>query len=134
MFGYNQGLMGGLLTQQTFLNRFPEIDMTLATNTGQLHHLANIQGITVACLNAGCCVGATWCIFWGDWLGRRKTIFLGTLIMALGSIVQTSTYSLDQLIAGRTIIGVGNGINTASVPIYIAKISKSHRRGQLMLL
>jgi MFS family permease len=134
MFGYNQGLMGGLLANQTFLDTFPQIDMLLATNVHQLHHLANVKGITVACFNAGCFVGALWCIFWGDRFGRRKAIFIGTFVMLLGAIIQTSSFSLAQFIAGRTILGAGNGINTATVPIWQSEVSKSHRRGQLILL
>lgn len=45
------------------------------------------------------------CVFLGDRLGRRKTIFLAGCIALVGIIIQASPFSLGQLIAGRVITG-----------------------------
>lgn len=42
-------------------------------------------------------------------LGRKKTIFIGSIIMVIGAAIQCSSFSLGQLIASRFITGFGNG-------------------------
>jgi len=93
-----------------------------------------IAGIVIACFSAGCFIGALLCIFIADVLGRRKTIFLGTIFMIIGAIIQASSFTLAQFIAGRTILGFGNGINSATVPTWQSETAKSHRRGFLILM
>lgn len=62
-------------------------------------------------------------------LGRRKSIFIGSMIMVVGAILQFTAYSLPQFVVGRLICGFGNGINTSTVPVWQAECSKPHRRG-----
>ncbi|KAL9022037.1 MAG: hypothetical protein Q9185_000778 [Variospora sp. 1 TL-2023] len=91
-------------------------------------------GISVASYNLGCFLGACTCIKVGDMLGRRKTIFMGSAIMVVGAALQCSAYSLSHLIIGRIITGIGNGFNTSTVPTWQSECSKSHRRGQLVMV
>lgn len=114
LFGYDQGVMGGLLTLPSFLRTFPEMDVEGAPLARQ-NYVSTIQGISVASYNAGCFVGALATIFIGDILGRRKAIFVGTLIMVIGAALQCSAVNIGHLIAGRVITGFGNGINTSTV-------------------
>jgi MFS family permease len=138
LFGYDQGVMGGLLTLPAFTKVFPEIDTTAAGTAGltasQAEHRSTIQGISVASYNVGCFFGAISCIWIGDWLGRRKTIFLGSAIMVVGAALQASAFSLPHFIVGRIITGMGNGLNTSTVPTWQSECSKSHRRGQLVMV
>jgi len=138
LFGYDQGVMGGLLTLPAFTKVFPEIDTTAAGTAGltasQKDHRSTIQGISVASYNVGCFFGAISCIWIGDWLGRRKTIFLGSAIMVVGAALQSSAFSLPHFIVGRLITGMGNGLNTSTVPTWQSECSKSHRRGQMVMV
>ncbi|PQE29669.1 sugar transporter STL1 protein [Rutstroemia sp. NJR-2017a BBW] len=81
LFGYDQGVTGGLLTLPSFVKTFPEIDTVNNTD----NHTSTIQGISVASYNLGCFVGAILTIFIGDMLGRRRMIFLGSAIMIYGT-------------------------------------------------
>lgn len=138
LFGYDQGVMGGLLTLPAFTKVFPEIDTTTSGTAGltasQIDHRSTIQGISVASYNVGCFFGAICCIWIGDWLGRRKTIFLGSAIMVVGATLQASAFSLPHFIVGRVVTGLGNGMNTSTVPTWQSECSKSHRRGQLVMV
>ncbi|KAK8152988.1 sugar transporter STL1 [Phyllosticta citrichinensis] len=129
LFGYDQGVMGGLLTLGSFVKVFPE--MEIKGSPAEQEHRATIQGIAVASYNLGCFVGAVACIWTGNMLGRRWSIFLGSAIMVVGAALQTSAFSLAHFIVGRIITGVGNGLNTSTVPTWQAETSKSHRRGQV---
>lgn len=130
-FGYGQGDIGGLITVESFRQRFPQIDVL--SNPGNLH-VATIQGITVATWNIGCFVSAIITIFLGDVLGRKKTLLLGITLMATGKIIQCSSYSYGQYLAGRFIAGFGNGFNTSTMPSYQAECTKAHRRGTMLMV
>ncbi|THW92089.1 general substrate transporter [Aureobasidium pullulans] len=134
LFGYDQGVMGGLLTLKSFVGTFPEIDTQHPPRGQTASYVSTVQGISIASYNLGCFVGALMTIWIGDWLGRRKTIFLGSAIMVIGATLQTSAFSLGHLIAGRVITGVGNGMNTSTVPSWQSECSKSHRRGQMVMI
>ncbi|EKG12331.1 Sugar/inositol transporter [Macrophomina phaseolina MS6] len=134
LFGYDQGVMGGLLTLPSFLKTFPEIDVNSGTTQGERDHISTIQGIAVASYNVGCFCGAVSCIWVGNMLGRRWTIFIGSAIMVIGAALQTSAFGLAHFIVGRIITGIGNGLNTSTVPTWQSETSKSHRRGQLVMI
>ncbi|EGD99308.1 sugar transporter STL1 [Trichophyton tonsurans CBS 112818] len=132
------GVMGGLLTLHSFEKVFPEIATSNAAVAGltqaEKNHRSTIQGISVASYNLGCFVGAIACIWVGDRLGRRKTIWLGSVIMVVGATLQASAFGLPHFIVGRLVTGVGNGLNTSTVPTWQSECSKSHRRGQLVMI
>jgi MFS family permease len=131
LFGYDQGVMGGLLTLPSFVKTFPEID-TLH-NAGN-NHVALIQGITVSSYNLGCFLGAVITMFIADILGRRKMILVGSSIMVIGAALQASAGALPHLIIGRFITGVGNGMNTSTVPTWASETSRSHKRGKMVMI
>ncbi|GIZ42309.1 hypothetical protein CKM354_000558400 [Cercospora kikuchii] len=131
LFGYDQGVMGGLLTLESFVAVFPEIDTRGESGTS---NRATTQGISIASYNLGCFLGAVVCIWLGQYLGRRRTIFLGSAIMVVGAVLQTAAFGLTQLIIGRIITGVGNGLNTSTVPTWQSETSKSHKRGQMVMI
>lgn len=62
----------------------------------------------------------------------------GGLIMILGVIIQITAFkghhATAQFIIGRTITGVGNGINTSTIPTYQAECSKTKNRGLLICI
>ncbi|CAK7224177.1 hypothetical protein SBRCBS47491_005460 [Sporothrix bragantina] len=137
LFGFDQGVVGGVLTLDSFTATFPEICTTTACTAGMspaaANHQSVLQGVSVSSYNLGCFVGALLTIVLGDRLGRKRCIFGGSLIMALGAVLQCSAFALPQLIVGRVICGMGNGINTSTVPVWQAECSKSHRRGPTVM-
>ncbi|KAL5375382.1 hypothetical protein PMIN06_002682 [Paraphaeosphaeria minitans] len=101
LFGYDQGVMGGLLTLGSFLRHFPEIDTAHPPPGTTASYTFTIQGITVGAYTLGCFFGAVATIWLGNMLGRKRTIFVGSAIMVVGAILQTSSFGLPQLIIGR---------------------------------
>ncbi|KAK6204142.1 hypothetical protein LQW54_008376 [Pestalotiopsis sp. IQ-011] len=134
LFGYDQGVMGGLLTLPSFLATFPQIDTQNPPPGSSASQASNIQGITVGGYTLGCFFGALATIWLGNILGRKRTIFIGSSIMIVGAAIQCSSFSLGQLIAARLITGFGNGMNTSTVPTWQSETSKAHRRGQMVMI
>jgi MFS family permease len=106
--------MSGIITAPAFNNMFQE---TKDNST--------MQGFVTAVYELGCLAGAMLILGIGDLLGRRRAIILGAIIMLLGVIIQITAMHwatpLAQLIVGRVVMGVGNGINTSTIPTYQGK-------------
>ncbi|KAI9171860.1 MFS monosaccharide transporter [Paramyrothecium foliicola] len=137
LFGYDQGVTGGVLTMDTFMRQFPAIwpnDPSIEGDAALRSERSTHQGIAVASYNLGCFLGAVITIWLGNPLGRRRMIFLGTAIMIVGAILQASAFSLEQLIVGRIITGLGNGGNTSTVPMWQSETCSAHKRGKLVMI
>ena len=65
-----------------------------------------------------------------DFLGRRWTIVIGSLIFLLGGGLQTGAMVLGELMAGRFLAGLGVGFLTMIIPLYQAEIAHPSIRGQ----
>ncbi|KAH7134584.1 general substrate transporter [Dactylonectria estremocensis] len=126
LFGYDQGVMSGIIAAPAFNEYFPET------------YGKTMQGLVTAIYEIGCLAGAMFILATGDLLGRRKAMILGGFIMILGVIIQITCVKghsqLAQLIVGRIITGVGNGINTSTIPTYQAECSKTTNRGLLICI
>ncbi|BFZ53530.1 hypothetical protein PYCC9005_000555 [Savitreella phatthalungensis] len=121
LFGYDQGLLGGVLVGDQFIKHFEDPS-------------PSTQGFVTSIYDIGCFVGCIVCLFIGDLLGRRRTIMAGVSIMAGGAILQTLSADVAQLAWGRFIAGIGNGLNTATAPVYHAEVSEAHDRGKAVVM
>ncbi|KAJ3920792.1 general substrate transporter [Lentinula edodes] len=129
LFGYDQGVMSALLTANQFEKVFPQVVVS-----DQHPDHATLQSFLVAIYEIGCLSGALINLVLGDRFGRKRTIALGCFIMTIGAIIQAASYSYAQIIVARIITGVGNGLNTSTVPAYHAECSPPHQRGSLIMI
>lgn len=63
----------------------------------------------------GCFLGAIVSLIVGEKLGRRMCIMAGCVTLSIGAALQCSAYGIPQLIVGRIVAGVGNGLNTSTI-------------------
>ncbi|KAF1827897.1 general substrate transporter [Dissoconium aciculare CBS 342.82] len=122
LFGYDQGVFGGVIVTDDFLQT-----LGIVGNT-------SLQGTITAIYDIGCFFGAIMAFVIGDMIGRKKTILLGTTIMSVGALLQITAYGVPQMIVGRIIAGIGNGCNTATAPPWQAETSKAAWRGKLIVI
>ncbi|KZT28010.1 general substrate transporter [Neolentinus lepideus HHB14362 ss-1] len=128
LFGYDQGVMSGLLTGNQFEATFPQV----VVDSAHPNH-ATLQSFIVAIYEIGCLVGALSNLWIGDRLGRRRTIFWGGIVMTVGAVLQTTSYSYAQMIVARIVTGIGNGLITSTVPSYHAECSHASNRGSFIM-
>lgn len=121
LFGFDQGVFGGILEHPLFQSTFRRPSPM-------------IQGQIVSSYDLGCILGALMTVFVGDVIGRRKTISLGCMFVVLGGIIQSSSYSLPQMIVGRIVAGVGVGMNSVAVPMWQSETCKPEHRGKLIAI
>ncbi|PLB43365.1 general substrate transporter [Aspergillus steynii IBT 23096] len=128
LFGYNQVGVGGLLAFESWTQTFPEIDTTHIENDGTSYNSV-IQGVYVSSFTLGALVGAFSCSVLGDWLGRRKTIFIGACLTLIGEIISCTSFHLPQLTVGRIITGLGVGELSTITPVWQSECSPAINRG-----
>lgn len=127
LFGWDTGLIGGVLTMDSFNNSF-------GLDRDSPEH-ASIEGNIVSVLQAGCFFGAMSSFYLGDKLGRKMALMLADVIFIIGSIVQTTCAmgagnDMAQLYVGRVIGGFGVGLTSAIVPTYIGENANKEIRGR----
>lgn len=111
------------------VHTFPEID-TINTEGTIKSRNATRKGAVIAALQLGALVGSLSCTYFGNWLGRRKTIFMAAIIAVVGQLLQTASYGVIQFSLGRVILGIGVGQLSATVPVWQAECSSAKHRGQ----
>ncbi|KAI5988218.1 hypothetical protein EDD15DRAFT_2389359 [Pisolithus albus] len=119
-FGYDQGVIANVLVMKDFVSRWP---------VGPWE-----KGIMTAVLELGALFGALLAGVFADKYSRRRSIFLASLVFCAGSAFQAGAQSLNHLILGRAIGGLGVGALSMLSPLYMAEISSPELRGSLMAL
>lgn len=95
---------------------------------------AGMQGWVVSCLLIGAIIGAGFAGFLSDLLGRKKMLITAGLLFTIGSIFSALAPTINLFVIARIIGGVGIGISSTLVPLYIAEIAPSKHRGRLVSL
>ena len=72
---------------------------------------------------AGAAVGSFFSGTVSDYYGRRRVILFADTAFALGSILMGYADSVEMLMLGRIIVGLGVGVAAQIVPLYLAEVS-----------
>lgn len=118
LFGFEQGVMSGLLTNHRFKDYFKNPSSAAI-------------GTMVAILEIGALISSLLSGKVSDKVGRRRAIRYGAIIFAIGGALQALAPSLTILTIARFISGLGVGLLTTVVPMYQTEISPPHSRGRL---
>lgn len=131
LFGYDQGLMSGILSNADYMDTFPAVK-------GSSRHATVIQGTVTSCYELGCFFGALTALWAGERYGRRPMMLFGALVLTIGTFITIFPFkghwALGHFIIGRVVTGVGNGFNTATIPMYQSELSRPEMRGRLVNL
>ncbi|KDO27365.1 hypothetical protein SPRG_06951 [Saprolegnia parasitica CBS 223.65] len=138
-FGYDQGVTGGVLVMDSFLNDFcigydgntgaqcrasssdlPDNWSTFTTLFNVLYYM-------------GCIVGAYLGGYIADKYGRRATIFSAGVLFCVGTLMLVLTNKMGHTLAliARIIQGFGVGNSSFSLPIFGAEMAPKELRGML---
>lgn len=118
LFGYDQGLLGGIISTNQFLSAYHTSSTSILVSTNS------------AIYSVGALVGCLACAIYGNRWERKISLMLGCCCILIGGIIQASSPNLKVMIAGRISAGVGIGFNSSTVPIWIAEISPCKTRGR----
>ncbi|CAO1636529.1 unnamed protein product [Parajaminaea phylloscopi] len=121
LFGYDLGVIAGVLIAKDFLNV-----------TG--HPDADYLGFITSSMLLGAFIATIPAALTADRFSRRSAIFVGALIFILGGVLQTAAMNRETMLAGRFFAGMGIGQLGMLAPLYQSEIAHPSRRGSLTTL
>jgi MFS transporter, SP family, galactose:H+ symporter len=113
LFGYDTGVISGA---ELFLKN----DFTLTTFALE---------VIVSGVLAGAAAGALLGGRLADLFGRRRLLIVTAIIFGLGGLACAVATSAAMLIVGRIVVGLGIGLSSGTVPVYISEVSPADARG-----
>ncbi|KAK7207678.1 sugar transporter [Myxozyma melibiosi] len=123
LFGYDQGVISGILVMSTFKKAFPRIGGD-----------GDLQGWAVSIMQIGAFLGALLNSPLADRLSRKYSIALANVSYFVGACLQASAMNVTMMFVGRLISGFGVGQLSMVVPLYISEIAPSNIRGSAVSL
>lgn len=117
LFGYHLGIVNGPLD-------------VIATDLGFAGNTA-LQGAIVSSSLAGATVGSLGGAGVADSMGRRKAFLLDSIPLLAGALLCASATGLSSILLGRALVGIGIGLSSALVPLYISEVAPTRLRGTL---
>lgn len=122
IYGYDSGIISTTLGQETFPKYFgfPSPSLT---------------GAIVSTYSGGQGIGNLVGGWLGDYIGRKKTIWLASTLALIGAMLQTAAVNIGMFLAGRILAGFAIGLVYAVSSIYNAgRSSKTLSPGLLELI
>jgi sugar porter (SP) family MFS transporter len=118
LFGYDIGVIGGALL---FIRQEMGLDPFL-------------QGVVVSSLLMGAVAGAGVSGSLSNRLGPRRLLMAAGVLLAAGSVGAALAPGVGVLILFRVVIGLGVGVASVQVPLYLSEIAPTRVRGALSTL
>ncbi|KAI1486453.1 general substrate transporter [Biscogniauxia mediterranea] len=125
-YGLDFGIIGGLQAMKPFLEVFGQQDpkspigWNISPVRQQLISSLMILGAFIASFSAG---------FTSRWLGRKTSLWVACIGVAVATIIMQLTRSIGALYAGRLIIGLANGLLMTHCQLYIQETLPAKYRG-----
>ncbi|XP_055789391.1 proton myo-inositol cotransporter-like [Salvelinus fontinalis] len=116
LFGYDTGVVSGAML---LLKK----EMHLTTLWQELLVSSTVGAAALSALAGGTLNGL---------YGRRICILMASFIFTAGGVVLGAAPNKEVLLVGRITVGLGIGIASMTVPVYLAEVSPPHLRGQLV--
>ncbi|XP_064604839.1 proton myo-inositol cotransporter-like [Liolophura sinensis] len=118
LFGYDTGVVSGAML-------YIKDEFHLSP---LLHEL--VISVTVGAAAVFAVVGG----FINDKLGRKPTTLIASVVFLAGALVLALAQNVAMLLAGRVIVGIGIGLDSMTVPMYVAECAPAHVRGRLVTI
>ncbi|MDK4128994.1 sugar porter family MFS transporter [Staphylococcus pseudintermedius] len=118
LYGYDMGVISGALL-------YLKDDIPLNAYT---------EGLVVSSMLVGAIVGAGLTGPLSEKLGRRRLVFMISIVFIIGALILALAPTMEILVLGRVIIGLAVGGSTAIVPVYLSELAPTDARGSLSSL
>lgn len=116
LFGYDTAVISGAIGNLT-----------------QYFHLTPLEtGWAISSALVGCLIGAFFSDYLSTKFGRKITMIIAAILFILNSIGTAIPNSFTMFVIFRIVGGIGVGLASMVVPMYIAEIAPPNRRGALV--
>ena len=116
LFGYDTAVISGAIGNLTEYFQLTPVE----------------TGWAISSALVGCLVGAFFSDYLSEKFGRKATMFITAVLFILNSVGTALPISFTMFVLFRIIGGIGVGIASMVVPMYIAEIAPPKRRGALV--
>ncbi|TFA98874.1 hypothetical protein CCMA1212_009314 [Trichoderma ghanense] len=123
LFGYDQGVVSGVLGMENFGALFPRIYLD-----------SGFKGWFVSTLLLTAWLGSLLNGPIADRFGRKGSMMAAVVVFLLGSALQAGASTIGMLFGGRAVAGLAVGMLTMIVPMYMSEVSTAGIRGTLVVL
>ncbi|XP_074573579.1 putative plastidic glucose transporter 1 isoform X2 [Curcuma longa] len=90
-----------------------------------------LEGLVVSIFITGAFIGSLGVSSLVDKFGSRRTFQLDTIPLMLGALLSAQAHTMNEMLWGRFLVGLGIGANTVLVPLYISEVAPTKYRGSL---
>ncbi|WP_066903281.1 sugar porter family MFS transporter [Millisia brevis] len=115
LFGYDTGVINGALEPMK----------------AQLGLNSVGEGLVTSTLLIGAAIGALVCGRLADMIGRKRMITILAVIFFVGTFAAVFAPNLAVMLPARVILGLAVGGASVTVPVYLAELAPTERRGTL---
>ncbi|MEE1783152.1 sugar porter family MFS transporter [Streptomyces sp. SP17BM10] len=115
LFGYDLGVIAGILV--------------VVAESWQLSGFE--QGVLTASLSAGAMLGAGLAARLNGRIGRRRSIMAAGGVVIVGTLACAFAPNFASLVGFRTVLGLGVGLSSATVPTYLSELAPARIRGAM---
>lgn len=147
LFGYDSGIVGGVLMLESFARDFgyasphggynnitttSTTTSTTSTTSTIITNTARVDSLAVALQQLGALVACFLAWPLTDRLGRRRSLMIASFVFCVGAVIQTvNSHSLAVFYAARVVAGFGLGIATVVIPMFSSEMSPKEIRGKI---
>ncbi|KAI6661314.1 Solute carrier family 2, facilitated glucose transporter member 12-like [Oopsacas minuta] len=118
LFGYDLGIISGAILQLRNEFCFGIVKSEIVVSS-------LVAGAIIGSLTGGILV---------DFLGRKVSIILDSVVFCVGAVILIFSESFWLLVIGRLIIGYGVSLSATAECVYVSEIAPSKKRGMLVSL
>ncbi|DBB00261.1 TPA: Transcription factor stp1 [Trebouxia sp. C0004] len=137
LFGYDNGVMGGVTSMDGFLDKFfPSIKKREA-ETPTVHNLyCQYNSQTLQLMTSSLFIAGALCELSGTtaWLsrnhGRKRVMMYSGALFMVAAIILACAEHISVIVIGRVFQGVAISFASVSVPIYNSEMAPPHLRGR----
>ncbi|CAF2017231.1 hypothetical protein HID58_077437 [Brassica napus] len=136
LFGYDIGISGGVTSMEEFLTRFfPDMQRQMQNETGRETEYCKYDNELLTLFTSSLYLAALFASFLASSItrlfGRKVSMTIGGLAFLSGALLNGFAISLEMLIIGRLLLGVGVGFVNQAVPLYLSEMAPAKIRGAL---
>ncbi|PGH17061.1 hypothetical protein AJ80_04934, partial [Polytolypa hystricis UAMH7299] len=133
LFGYDSGYINGVLGMDFVKKQFGG-PVPLDVDPSGYNVATWQKSLIVSILSVGTFFGALIAGSIAEWMGRRPAIMLACLIFTIGVVLQVIATGVGLLVGGRVVAGLGVGIVSVVVILYVSEIAPKKVRGALVAI
>ena len=116
LFGFDMAVVSGIIEP---------VKQQFALSSAQ-------EGLFVSSALLGCIVGVAFSGRLADRIGRKKVLFVASVLFLASAIGFAFSEAYGVLIFFRIMAGMGVGVASNVSPLYISEVAPSHKRGRLV--